>query len=948
MFQLSLAKKLIAKNKRTRAPFLDLGNCGLKEIPQEVADLVWLESLTLGPHNPEKGWQASQNKGEPNSLADLSPLSGLSILQTFSCDSTQVSDLSPLAGLTALQTLSCSDTPVSDLTPLACLTALQKLYCYITPVSDLSPLSGLSGLQTLYCSSTQVSDLSPLAGLTDLQSLSCDSTPVSDLSPLAGLTALQSLSCDDTQVTDLSPLAGLTTLEELSCNITQVSDLSPLLPLIRRGLAVKWSSHSWEGPGIYIADCPLTNPPPEIVKQGNDAILNYFAERASGAVDHLYEAKMLVLGEGGSGKTSLIQRLYYPELKELPKEDQSTKGIVIQKHEFPLKNGRTFRLNVWDFGGQQIYHATHQFFLTQRSLYVLLDDTRKDNKSVSDEGFRYWLELIEVFGGHSPTLIFQNEKSGRSKAIDFEGIQRQYTNVKQLYSGDLEKAGSADKIRKGIEHFAETLPHIGEELPAAWVKIRAEIEELSKQKHCIPVEDYLALCAPHLNGDDRRALFLSSYLHDLGVFLHFQDDSVLRKTVILQNEWATTAVFRILDDEIVKKKWGHFTPEDCARIWQDSGYADKHHELRALMEKFELCYKLRDKEPSEWLSPQLVVPSEPTALKNWGKPSDLILRYKYAFLPKGMISRLTVRLHRFVANPENAWGDGVLLEQGSTQVLVKILGPDEIELRARGPAHTALLGAVAADLDTLNDSFKGLQKKVDKRIPCNCEKCRAAELPHFFAHSDLLYRKEHGKSQVECPKSFEDVSVSTLLEGVEKHTALRTIRVFLASSSELFEERDAFELHFRRLNDQLIAEGVYLEIVRWENFLDCISELGLQNEYNQSVRDCDVFVSLFFTKAGKYTVEEFDVAYKQYITASKPLIYTYFKDAPVTTGGWKKEDHDSIDALKKKLQDLGHYPTVYSTTDSLILHFRNQLPMIRKKLNLWHPGAPGNPITPEG
>jgi hypothetical protein len=65
--------------------------------------------------------------------------------------------------------------------------------------------------------------------------------------------------------------------------------------------------------GIFVADCPLTVPPPEIVSQGNEAILNYFAERDAGEVDHLYEAKLLILGEGGAGKTSLVRRLYQPD-----------------------------------------------------------------------------------------------------------------------------------------------------------------------------------------------------------------------------------------------------------------------------------------------------------------------------------------------------------------------------------------------------------------------------------------------------------------------------------------------------------------------------------------------------------------------------------------------------------------------------------------------------------
>src|SRR5271167_87573 len=190
---------------------------------------------------------------------------------------------------------------------------------------------------------------------------------------------------------------------------------------------------------------------------------------------------MLILGEGGAGKTSLLRRLYQPG-QPLPEEKDTTRGIAISRHEFKLSTGRTFRLNVWDFGGQQIYHATHQFFLTHRSLYVLVDDTRKDYKSVSDEGFKYWLELIDVFSEHSPTLIFQNEKGGRSKQIDLGGIKHRYDNVKELYAGNLEEAHAADKVRDGIEFFASHLSHIGEELPARWIKVRSDIELLAASR----------------------------------------------------------------------------------------------------------------------------------------------------------------------------------------------------------------------------------------------------------------------------------------------------------------------------------------------------------------------------------------------------------------------------------------------------------------------------------
>ena len=287
-------------------------------------------------------------------VTDLAPLAGLSALQTLDVSGTEVTDLAPLAGLSALHMLLAYETQLTDLAPLAGLSALEKLYVQSTKVTDLAPLAGLSALQTLFAYDTRVRDLTPLAGLSALQVLTVARTQVTDLAPLAGLSGLQTLYVSSTQVRDLVPLAGLSALQSLSVDKTRVADLAPLF-----GLSALQT--------LDVSGCPLTNPPPEIVQQGNEAILNYFQERTRGEVDHLYEAKMLILGEGGAGKTSLLRRLYQPG-QPLPTEMETTKGISIYRHEFDLRNGRRFRLNVWDFGGQEIYHATHQFFLTRRSL----------------------------------------------------------------------------------------------------------------------------------------------------------------------------------------------------------------------------------------------------------------------------------------------------------------------------------------------------------------------------------------------------------------------------------------------------------------------------------------------------------------------------------------------------------------------------------------------------
>ncbi len=150
--------------------------------------------------------------------------------------------------------------------------------------------------------------MSPLADLSTLQILNISCSLVSDLSPLSKLSALQLLYIYDTQISDLSPLTQLSALQKLDVSNTKVSNLSPLLKQITTGLNVKLSNKSWDGNGLYVEDCPLTNPPAEIVKQGNAAILNYFSEQQAQGVDHLYEAKMLLIGEGGAGKTSLMRR----------------------------------------------------------------------------------------------------------------------------------------------------------------------------------------------------------------------------------------------------------------------------------------------------------------------------------------------------------------------------------------------------------------------------------------------------------------------------------------------------------------------------------------------------------------------------------------------------------------------------------------------------------------
>ena len=149
-------------------------------------------------------------------------------------------------------------------------------------------------------------------------------------------------------------------------------------------------------------------------------------------------------------------------------------------------------------------------------------------------------------------------------------------------------------------------------------------------------------------------------------------------------------------------------------------------------------------------------------------------------------------------------------------------------------------------------------------------------------------------------------------------------KIFLASSEELRLDREAFERMLSRLNPQWRARDITFDLVVWENFIDAMSKEGLQKEYNKVVADCDIFVMMFFTKVGRYTLEEFVAAFADMKAGAGPRIYTYFRNDFVLTG----EIDESIKSLldfKARLKQLEHYVTTYRNTEDLQYQFSQQL-----------------------
>src|SRR5262249_35637424 len=128
----------------------------------------------------------------------------------------------------------------------------------------------------------------------------------------------------------------------------------------------------------------LISPPPELVAAGMAAVRDYFA--GFGEPDRLFVAQLLLVGEPRAGKGSLKNKLTIPGF-QLNTHEASTEGIDIKPWVITAAESglpRDFRLNVWDFGGQEIYKTTHQFFLTRRSIYLFVVEARKHEETSTD------------------------------------------------------------------------------------------------------------------------------------------------------------------------------------------------------------------------------------------------------------------------------------------------------------------------------------------------------------------------------------------------------------------------------------------------------------------------------------------------------------------------------------------------------------------------------------
>jgi hypothetical protein len=422
--------------------------------------------------------------------------------------------------------------------------------------------------------------------------------------------------------------------------------------------------------------------------------------------------------------------------------------------------------------------------------------------------------VVELLSDNSPLLIIKNEKQDRHRDINERQLRGQFTNLKEVLATNLADNRGLPEILAELKHHLNRLPHVGAVLPKTWVQVRQALE--ADPRNTISQEAYLALCEQHGFTRLEDKLQLSGYLHDLGVCLHFQDDPLLKKTVILKPEWGTAAVYKVLDNLEVIKNLGRFSQADLERIWDEPSYSGMQPELLRLMQRFQLCYPLPDR-PDTYIAPQLLSQNQPEY--PWDDTRNLHLRYMYEFMPKGILTRFIVAMHPWIADQRYVWRSGVLLEkEPATAEMIEHYGQRQIQIRVAGKNKKELLTIIAWELDKIHALYPRL--KYDKLVPCNCTFCKVAARPHFYPFDRLCKFAADGKP-IQCPESYDMVEVLSLIDEVLPRESLRL------DTDEAKHRRNLIRTYTRRLQ-KLEEQQAYFGVNTPPEILMAIEEIEVK------------------------------------------------------------------------------------------------------------------------
>ena len=555
-----VALKRIAECARRRVTVLDLSGLALTSLPDEIVQLTKLTELdvssnrfaSLPPHIGQLD-QLVRLDLSHNQLASLpAELGRLTQLLSLDLSHNLLATLPPQLGqLTRLSRLDLSHNLLSSVPPeLGDLKSLTRLHLTNNRLQQLPQTIGqLAGLTRMYVSHNRLSGLPiELGELANLTRLDASHNVLASVPPELGrLAKLTVLELADNQLTGLpDELDGLAKLTVLGLAGNRLESLPESLA----GIAALENIHLHDNPGLHLSPTVLGPDSRHTVTGAASArgpsaksILEFYFARLTGKTRPLNEARLILLGPAGAGRTSLVQAM-----RDLPfhEHGDATPGVALCDLSLDAGGGAPLTVHVWDFSGHVVTRPLHPLFFSSRALYGVVLSGRDGREEADAEDT---LRMIRDFGaddhGQVPPVIValnQWQVPGRRPAVDRNALRERYPFIRGFVETDCKIKKGIAVLKAALARELERLPWVREPFPDAWHAVRHALTAGDSAWSCMTDDAYRALCAVHGVTDDGQQEYLADVLHHLGTILRFCDQPAPHPAALLHPAWLAKRV----------------------------------------------------------------------------------------------------------------------------------------------------------------------------------------------------------------------------------------------------------------------------------------------------------------------------------------------------------------------------------------------------------------------
>lgn len=338
---------------------------------------------------------------------------------------------------------------------------------------------------------------------------------------------------------------------------------------------------------------------------------------------------------------------------------------------------------VWDFGGQHVLHAMHEFFLTERCLYLLVLEQRTDR---TEKDAKYWLQLIRSYAGDAPVVVALNQSGGIARPLARTPLEQDYGPILNWIptecAPEAECPGpdaTIENLRKALARAMDGMSEPRALFPVKWAGIKKWLEDMKEP--FLAYSDYAKRCQTD-EPDAKKQAELAELMNDLGIALNYADDPRLMDTTVLRPDWLANGIYAILranmlidiplvpDGVLTEKLLAPiYAAAESKRMLHAKDYpTEKHGFLLRLMGLFRLSFPL-DAEDRRHLVPSLLASDEPAECAEPIHPDRVRLRYDFEVVPAPLMGRFMVGLFSMMERGK-AWKRGICLRYGDAQARV--------------------------------------------------------------------------------------------------------------------------------------------------------------------------------------------------------------------------------------------------------------------------------------